>query len=248
MPTDAIPFDVIGLPARSQCPLYYPIYAITVSNCLALDRFETHETLLAKNLLVPWEAALGPFLFVSHQWLGFDVPDPSNIQLHALQAALQDLPGLLHASSRDLYSGATNMTNRRRLQEMDADVDADNCWVWADYWSIPQIRTGTTQLQAIHSIPTYVDAAVQMVVLVPDAVHGGTGNVCNMSTYQKRGWCRVEQVAFALKDYIVGAGGVRMTKLTAQSTLRQSRLNAWRRVQADPCSMATLRVATITIQ
>merc|ERR1712216_79892 len=145
-------FAVIGHSSWSSCALYFPVYAISVSECLALERFESHETLLERNSLLLWEESMGPLLFVSHQWLAFDPPDPDNTQLAALQAACHDLPGLLKDSQRDLYKGATNMTGITR-QDQEVVDDPDKCWVWADYWSIPQIRSGTTQLQAIHRIP-----------------------------------------------------------------------------------------------
>ena len=143
----------MGITERSQVPLFYPIYALKVSDCLLLSHFESHETLLERGLLHQWDSSLGPLLFTSHQWLGFDNPDPEGIQFQALVGACGDLNLLVKsADNASLYEGS--QTTKETPRELKTEeVGPDSCWIWCDYWSIPQTREGTTQLQAIHSIP-----------------------------------------------------------------------------------------------
>ena len=85
---------------------------------------------------------------------------------------------------------------------------------------IPQADRKTQQL-AIQSIPAYAALAAFMCVLAPPVQHTDTNTICDLETWkvqqsspmrllvnlgywQERGWCRLEQLAFFLKDYQQG--------------------------------------------
>jgi len=110
-------------------------------------------------------------LFFSHQWLAFNEPDPDNTHYNCICLALTSL--------------ARNKS-----------IDLDTALVWVDYCSIPQVNK---QLQgmAISDLVEYASLATYFIVVVPHAVHADTGEPCNKSTYQERGWCRLEQFAKA---------------------------------------------------
>ena len=57
---------------------------------------------------------------------------------------------------------------------------------------------GSDAKRAVDSIPAYVDAADLFVVLCPAAQHIDTQELCDQSTWARRGWCRVELAAMAL--------------------------------------------------
>jgi len=68
---------------------------------------------------------------------------------------------------------------------------------WYDYFCIPQ-QPGPAKLQAIESIPSYVQRSDHLCVLAPSLWHNDLPKVVNKASWQSRGWCRVEQSMFAL--------------------------------------------------
>mmetsp|Transcript_43568 Transcript_43568/g.128294 ORF Transcript_43568/g.128294 Transcript_43568/m.128294 type:complete len:749 (-) Transcript_43568:295-2541(-) len=105
-------------------------------------------------------------LFISHQWLGFTQPDPQNIHYPAIVAAAEAL----------LAS--------KRISERYA-------WIWCDYFSIPQANK-ICQIAAIGSIPHYASNSAYFLVCAPPALHADTGAQVDVTSYLRRGWCRLE--------------------------------------------------------
>ena len=107
-----------------------------VATLLELKAWEPHQKLLAAGSVRECTAD-DDVIFVSHQWLGFEHPDPKHDQLRALQrmirrllsgeltvesnATLQVLYGLQQTTTADEWA--------RRLPKM---------LVWFDYTSVPQ--------------------------------------------------------------------------------------------------------------
>ncbi|CAE7214006.1 Ankrd28 [Symbiodinium microadriaticum] len=52
------------------------MYTVSVASLLAMREIQMHEELLRAGALVPFEESLGSAMFVSHQWLSNDHPDP----------------------------------------------------------------------------------------------------------------------------------------------------------------------------
>ena len=62
-----------------------------------------------------------------------------------------------------------------------------------DYASMPQALAYETEasaelMDAVNSIPSYVERAALVLVLAPPCVHANTGKVCNYKTWRQRGW------------------------------------------------------------
>jgi len=104
--------------------------------------------------------------FVSHQWLGWDHPDPENVQCKALTAGIRKVAGSF-------------------------GWDLSSLVVWLDYHSIPQ-QPGAMQSQAISSLPIFASMSSLFIVLAPPAKHCNIDQLCDAQTYKKRLWCRVE--------------------------------------------------------
>ena len=79
-------------------------------------------------------------------------------------------------------------------------------WVWLDFISISQtigckseeeVKVALEeQGRAIASIPAYVAKATLFWVIAPSGVkHHDLGHECSLTTWAKRGWCRLEQTA-----------------------------------------------------
>ncbi|KAJ1632992.1 hypothetical protein T492DRAFT_837994 [Pavlovales sp. CCMP2436] len=124
----------------------------------------------AKEYFSPGAAQPRRLIFLSHQWLAFDSPDPDGVQYRVMAAAVT----------------AVAMSN---------SWDLSDVYVWVDYSSIPQ-KHKPSQLAAINSLSLYASIADALVVAAPESEHVSTGNMANAATYQQRAWCRAEQVAF----------------------------------------------------
>ena len=56
------------------------------------------------------------------------------------------------------------------------------------------------QKLAINSISNFASCATVFVVIAPEVVHSDTGRVCNYATYQRRMWCKAEQLCHWLHN------------------------------------------------
>ena len=116
----------------------------------------------------------GLIAFISHQWLGWSVPDDAECtQLRSMQHAV----------------ASVMRPDRKQL------------FVWVDYLSVAQ-RNPCTQSLAIGALPVYVSAADVFIICAPDAVHRDSKEFCGLSTYNLRGWCRMEMFAKACSSGI----------------------------------------------
>ena len=68
----------------------YPYYGMPVATLLELKAWEPHQKLLAAGAVRECTAD-DDVIFVSHQWLGFEHPDPKHDQLRALQRMIRRL-------------------------------------------------------------------------------------------------------------------------------------------------------------
>lgn len=67
------------------------------------------------------------------------------------------------------------------------------------YSSIPQRSRGQQKL-AIASLAAYASVAHAFVIVAPPVIHADTKLPCNVSTYNKRMWCRAENLAHSLRN------------------------------------------------
>ncbi|CAK9051405.1 Receptor-interacting serine/threonine-protein kinase 4 (Ankyrin repeat domain-containing protein 3) (PKC-delta-interacting protein kinase) [Durusdinium trenchii] len=155
-----------------------------------------HAELQAKGLLHQWRPEMF-VIFVSHQWLSFEHPDPKGEQASFLRAAL-----------RNVINGTTQV-------EMDMVTESGGpgfpCegrrWIaggylFLDWFAIPQVTARAAGVnedvvksdaaKAVQSIPAYVEVANIFLGLVCPLQHYETGSICNFSSWLSRGWCRAE--------------------------------------------------------
>ena len=62
------------------------------------------------------------------------------------------------------------------------------------YTSIPQ-RNKTLQQLSIRSLALYASIPDAFIVIAPPTIHSDSQLRCDAETYQRRGWCRLEQWA-----------------------------------------------------
>jgi len=108
-----------------------------------------------------------PVVFISHQWVAWDHPDPDNIQYNEMVAACQEI------------------CKRNNFQ-------TEHLYIFLDYLSIPQ-KNFNLRLAAINTLGVFSSLAPFFVVVAPDTIHKDTGAKVNKVSYQRRGWCRLEQ-------------------------------------------------------
>jgi hypothetical protein len=124
-------------------------------------------------------------MFVSHQWLGFTEPDPDNIHFPAICNACETV-----------------------CEQFE--LPTDKLFVWVDYISIPQRNTFLKGL-SISSLAVYASVVRFFVIIAPPCMHHDKQESCNSDTYQRRGWCRLEQWARmtigGLHDMYIHEGG-----------------------------------------
>lgn len=138
-------------------------------------------------------------IFVSHQWLGRQHPDPMGEQLLVLQGVLKNIISRKLKIESDIVS---QYYGRRPTKgELRRTAKAH---VWLDYFSVPQLVDGhepgvpEEQLLHVRSIPSYVDCCNIFLALVPDATHSETLSQCNFHSWLERGWCRTELWSYSL--------------------------------------------------
>jgi hypothetical protein len=67
-----------------------------------------------------------------------------------------------------------------------------NIYVWCDFCSIPQ-KHYPSQRAAIQSLALYANSCNALIIAAPDYKHSD-GVPVGVESYQKRAWCRAEQV------------------------------------------------------
>jgi ABC-type branched-subunit amino acid transport system substrate-binding protein/uncharacterized membrane protein YgcG len=155
----------------------FPFCVVSLSAFLKHGKLHKHEDCRDANEIVFLDTpervqvftAEHSIVFFSHQWLAYDEPDPNGVHYRAMVRAAKTLCKDTGVAESDLY-------------------------LWVDYSSVPQ-ENKAQQAAAIRSIALYAKACEFFIIVAPVTVHASSGAECNMKTYQRRGWCRLEQWA-----------------------------------------------------
>ena len=200
--TDACVMQAINTLRRMDCPAVY----IRGDQFCSMGGLRPHEELRDAGILTYKDridelSTVDHFsVFLSHQWLANDHPDPDGVQYPVMVAAVRKLAESLldgsFANSRFLChsvsSSATTVTGstfegsvsteQERLQRMLSRI-----YIWVDYISIPQIPCELQKL-AIHTLSSYCSSASAFIVIAPIATQKNTGQQCDFTSYQTRMW------------------------------------------------------------
>ena len=99
----------------------YPLYAMAVPTLLSLDRWIPHQDLRDAGKVVEMTADLlkeKDVIFISHQWIAFNHPDPGGEQLRALQSTINNLMSGKHTVESNFSLNAVYQTLDRYTPEM----------------------------------------------------------------------------------------------------------------------------------
>jgi len=169
-----------------------------------------HQDLLKREKLTRFEdLPMGSFvIFVSHQWNGFDHPDPSGHQMQVLSNVLRKLRDGIYRTEMDpfhviVYKDNT-VTSPSEWKEL-----LTNAYIWYDWFSQPQPSRGTSKEEiarlkrglnsAVDSVSAYVERADTLMILAPSSVHAdivdkktGRKTYTCYRTWRRRGFCVLE--------------------------------------------------------
>jgi hypothetical protein len=159
--------------------LSYPAVFVRGTDFVLLGKLTMHEKLRDAGMLVTRDTLdktsnQDHIFFFSHQWTSVAEPDPTNVQYQAAVLALQ---AICEAKGWPLESAL----------------------VWFDYCSIPQLCRAIQGL-AIDSLHAYAKHADVFVIVAPKITLVESGTPCDYKSYQRRMWCRAEQLCHALKN------------------------------------------------
>ena len=150
--------------------------------------------------------------FISHEWLGFHHPDPDGIQLqhmHSIFATFKDgkARSMFHPHDWDAFLQGISRGTGEGVRKMEGSLIARDIYeeedlaehiiggcVWLDYHSIPQVKCGSAFLDAVNSIPYYVERCDYFWICTPAAVHHGVQEPRDFYSWKGRGWCRLEEM------------------------------------------------------
>ena len=166
----------------------FPMCTVLLESLLKMKRLQRHEELLLDGLLHHFESHMGRAMFVSHQWLGSEHPDPAGEQLKVLQEALLEL--IQGRTAVSVPPGIEIVMGRQRCP-CKQDF-REPLYIWYDYFSCPQgdsCEACRKRQLAINSIAKYVAKSYFFVILCP-TISSTEGKTLSYSTWASRGWCR----------------------------------------------------------
>ena len=128
--------------------LEYPMFVMKLETLLenygghGKKIVEPFQVLKKRGDLVNWEDFRDDedahIIFVSHEWLGWGVPDPDGVQIRTLCRVFQrflneEIEKVEHGADQVLYFGQKHSTGKKVWKQM-----LSNAYVWFDWISMPQ--------------------------------------------------------------------------------------------------------------
>ncbi|CAE6911903.1 unnamed protein product [Symbiodinium sp. CCMP2592] len=178
-------------PLDEACEAAFTMYTLPLEAFMKLSVVKAHEELLRSGDLVEFERTHGHAVFVSHQWLADEHPDPAGQQLKVLQDALRNM---LSGKSQIVVPPVVELFAGRVSAPAASELRAKPLFIWYDYFSCPQ-SCADRQASAIRSINSYVARSAYFMVLCPALKHQQHGGILSQATWGGRGWCRAERMS-----------------------------------------------------
>jgi len=203
-------------------PVKYDMYLINIRKIFSLfgdedDRKKNmhicHQDLKERNDLTRFEdLPMGAFvMFISHQWTGYDHPDPKGVHVKCMASIFRQLRDGKYDVEVDPFHTLLYQEKCRTSREEFAQLFS-NAYVWYDFWSQPQptmakssdaVNTSRRDLfRAIESVGAYVERADCLVIISPGTVHNdcfdsrsGRKKYLCFRTFRRRGLCVLEMFA-----------------------------------------------------
>eukprot|EP00965_Chrysotila_dentata_P097659 3228599-Pleurochrysis_carterae.AAC.1 len=150
----------------------FPLYAMRLEDLketVSTRTLEPMQAQLKRGRIHKWDASMGKLLFISHQWLDWDHPDPNLHQLREFIKYFSNLttPSMKFCEACDLQPGWTGETNIVGLEDLAEHIGS--LWIWYDFICVPQLHCVPQSDhaarrecennfgRAVLSIPSYVE-------------------------------------------------------------------------------------------
>lgn len=167
--------EIIHNAVANLITFQFPMYLVELREFIDMGCLVCHEEARDNAKLCCFDrpedvvdvSILSGVIFISHQWAGFEHPDPQNVHYQAILVAVN------------------------KLQEKGLKCG----YIWVDYTSIPQANSFQQQA-AINSLSVYASLCSSLVSVAPRCRHADTGALLDLHSYCSRGWCRLELLSF----------------------------------------------------
>jgi len=137
-------------------PVRYDMHLLSLGSMLSLfgqedeakrNKYLCHQDLLKREELIRFEdLPLGAFvMFISHQWTGFNHPDPSGRQMQVLSKILRDLRDGHHTTETEPFHVLAYKMKNIVTDTCEWSALLSNGYIWFDWFSQPQPSRGATQ-------------------------------------------------------------------------------------------------------
>ena len=169
-----------------------------------------------EDLITSDDLPLGShIIFVSHEWLSYNHPDPKRTKTNVLCRILQrfidgDIDRIDMDPFQSIHYNCNYSMTASEIQQMMSKM-----YLWIDWLSMPQTaalpatateetkaRVGALGWNAIRSIPAYIERSDFVLILAPCGQHADRkdpktkkGVYTSYRTWRSRGWCLVEFMA-----------------------------------------------------
>ena len=146
-----------------------------------------HEMLKAQGRLRIFSRKLGKAVYVSHEWVSKQHPDPKFEKLRILQDAMKMIMSHLEIIPPDAIGGQL-YSDHKGIQTKE--FRSESLYFWYDYFSCPQLQHDHGTRKTVAScIPQYIARCDFFFALCP-AVVSPEGHTHSPNSWAKRGWCR----------------------------------------------------------
>ena len=113
-------------------------------------------------------------IYVSHEWVGIDHPDPDGVQLRHLLVLLKRLQnGQVKKTEMDAFHRLLYKHNHTTTaEEWKRTLNPDKTYIFYDVFCVPQSKREET----FRSIPAYIERCDFVIILAPGCTHSLTHN------------------------------------------------------------------------
>ena len=176
------------------------MFTVPLHAVLKMTTMEPHEVLKERDELVEFQHSMGKAAFVSHQWVSVKHPDPDFRQMRVLQEAMHQILNKMQYIPLDSRA-ETAAPGAKPLNVKD--LRTQPLFIWYDFFSCPQLEAsgpGNRLLDAISSIPAYVEQSAFFFALCPTLQNLTGSEMLSFASWLQRGWCRMEKACRELSE------------------------------------------------
>ncbi|CAE7595601.1 ANK2 [Symbiodinium sp. CCMP2456] len=205
--------------AEKDPTLALQMYTVPLLTLLEMREALPHETLKAQGRLRIFSRRLGKAVYVSHEWVSKQHPDPKFEKLGILQDAVKMIMSELDIIPPDAIGGQLYSDNKG-IQTREFRRP-ESLYFWYDYFSCPQLPEQNIRKTVASCIPQYIARSDFFFALCP-AVVTAEGHTHSPSSWAKRGWCRFERAVREMSGSWILVQGPRTMEVLAQPQIVNS--------------------------